>query len=59
MLKANIEIDNNTASPLSPINFITKYILKDSECIKYNKQTKTVIYKNSYATITLKNMRQI
>jgi len=59
MIKANIEIDNNTASPYSPMEWILKYIIREGELIKYNKKTKTVIYRNGHATITLKNMRQI
>lgn len=59
MLKANIEIDNNTASGLSPIEWISKHILNDSVLLKYNKKTKTATYKNGHATITLKNLRQI
>ena len=59
MLKAKIEIDNYTAHSCTPLDFIKKYILKDSECIKYDEKTKTAVYKNNYAIITLKNVRQI
>lgn len=59
MLKANIEIDNYTAHSCSPKDFITKFILKDAELIKYSKKHNMAIYKNNYAQITFENMEQI
>lgn len=59
MLKAKIEIDNYTAHSCSPKDFITKFILKDAELVKYSKKYNIAIYKNNYAKITLENMEQI
>lgn len=59
MLKANIEIDNNTASGLAPVIWIERFILNNSKFVEYNEKTKTATYKNPHATIKLKKMRQI
>lgn len=59
MLKAKIEIDNYTAHSCSPKDFITKFILKDAELVKYSKKHNIVIYKNNYAKIIFTNLEQI
>ena len=66
MLKANVEFDNYTASSLSPLDYIEKYVFNENfKFISYNEKKKESIYKlygalkTEIITIKLKNLRQI
>jgi hypothetical protein len=56
MIKVTLEIDNKTAHSCSPIEFLKRYILKDTQAVPSKNK---IILLNPYALIEVTEIEQI